>query len=284
MLVFSTVDKIRLFLRMERESGRRIAFVPTMGALHEGHLSLIRRAISENDICVCSIFVNPIQFNEIEDFNKYPRPLEKDLNALKKEGCHAVFVPEVKEIYPENSKALIKIELGNISEVLEGKHRPGHFDGVVRVVKRLFDIVEPHCAYFGQKDYQQYLVICTMTEYFDLKIQIIMHPIIRAKDGLALSSRNVRLSSEERIIAPLLYHTLQKAAHDLSFQSAEEVKKNALIVLEKEKNLQCEYFEVVNAVNLQTIHGKIPKNRQVLLCAAIRLGTVRLIDNILITM
>jgi pantoate--beta-alanine ligase len=263
-----------------RRQQKKIGFVPTMGALHAGHLSLIEKSIKENDITVISIYVNPTQFNEKSDFDKYPRTIEDDLVKLGELKPDIVFAPEHDNMYPEGFEK-ISIDLGNVTNVLEGKHRPGHFDGVVTIVKKLFDVVEPHLAYFGQKDFQQYLVIKKMVEYFNLPLTIIRCPIIREKDGLAMSSRNVRLNDSERKIAPVLYQQLLAAKNLLDKMPADEIKEKAKSELKKHSQISFEYFEILDANNLNSINN-ISEAKEILICVALKIGQIRLIDNILV--
>lgn len=263
-----------------REKQKKIGFVPTMGALHTGHLSLIEKSKKENDITIVSIYVNPTQFNEKSDFDKYPRTLEDDLIKLNELKPDIIFAPENDNMYPEGFEK-ISIELGNVANVLEGKHRPGHFDGVVTIVKKLFDIVEPHVAYFGQKDFQQYLVIKHMVNYFNLPIKIVKCPIVREKDGLAMSSRNVRLNDSERKIAPVLYQQLLTAKNLLDKIPVDEIKEKAESELKKHGQISFEYFEILNANNLNSIND-ISDAKEILICVALKIGQIRLIDNILV--
>lgn len=228
-----------------------IGFVPTMGALHEGHLSLIRSSRKDNDITIVSIFVNPTQFDDPSDLSAYPKPVEKDLSLLKQEGVDYLFMPQYDELYPDNYR--YKINENELSRRFCGAHRPGHFDGVLSVVMKLFNIVDPHRAYFGEKDYQQLELIQGMVEAFFMKVEIVPCPIVREKDGLALSSRNLRLSESERKQAPQFHEALT------STDSTEEA-----IELLKTHGFDVDYVEDL-------------KNRRL---AAIRLGEVRLIDNV----
>ncbi len=268
-------------LRNCRRQKMKIAFVPTMGALHDGHLSLVEKACKENDICVVSIFVNPTQFNERSDFDNYPRLSEKDINMLKQTDCNFVYVPAVNDIYPENKFDLIHLDLGLLTKVLEARFRPGHFDGVITVVKKLFDIVQPDIAYFGQKDYQQYLVIDAMTKHFNMGIEIIAMPTRREKDGLAMSSRNMRLTKENRSFAPEIYQSLLKAQNMLKTQTPAQIKDWATKHLNSFKEVDLEYFEIVNAMTLEQI-STVDDTGEIAICTALKLGDIRLIDNILV--
>jgi pantoate--beta-alanine ligase len=209
MKTFSTIKALREALSTARNAGNTIGFVPTMGALHEGHLDLMRRALKENDCLVVSIFVNPIQFNNKEDLEKYPRVLEADSKMLESIGCQYLFAPDANEIYPEPDKS--EYDFGLLSEVMEAAFRPGHFNGVAIVVRKLFEIVEPETAYFGEKDFQQLAVIKQLVKMLEMPVKIIPCSIVRETDGLAMSSRNVRLTAHERQLAPNIYKTLTKS-------------------------------------------------------------------------
>ncbi len=286
MKQFTTVAELQSALADARKEGKTIGLVPTMGALHEGHLSLIRRAAKENDIAVVSLFVNPIQFNNKEDLEKYPRTIEADMALISSQvqGEIYAFAPTVEEMYPE--PVTTTYHFGQLEEVMEGPRRPGHFSGVAVVVRRLFDIVEPRKAYFGEKDYQQLAIIRNLIEQIKYPIEIVACPIVRADDGLALSSRNMRLSKAARAIAPTIHETLQQADEMAECEEVEEVKEWVLSTLASfhEVNpdlcpdglrFEPEYFEVVDGVTLQPIEewkeGAVG-------CIAVWLDGVRLID------
>lgn len=290
MQVFNTVASLQEAL--SKAAGRSIGLVPTMGALHEGHLSLISRAVSENQIVAVSIFVNPIQFNNAEDLQKYPRTVEADLEKIAQldkssnaNGCDImVFVPSVEEMYPTPSTETY--HFGQIEEVMEGPRRPGHFSGVAVVVRRLFDIVRPQRAYFGEKDFQQVAIIRNLLEQIKYPIEIVPCPIVRAEDGLALSSRNMRLSPEARAIAPIIYETLQQAVEMSECEEVEDVIEWVLSTLASfhEVNPQPnglrfepEYFEIVNDTTLQPIENW-DEAEGIVGCIAVWLDGVRLID------
>ncbi len=286
---FETVSSIKEALAKAKAEGKTIGLVPTMGALHEGHLSLIRRAAKENDVAVVSMFVNPIQFNNKEDLEKYPRTIDADLKLVEGvEGTVFAFVPSVEEMYPEPVKQ--EYHFGPLEEVMEGPQRPGHFSGVAVVVRRLFDIAEPKRAYFGEKDYQQLAIIRNLIEQIHYDIEIVACPIVRADDGLALSSRNMRLSPAARAIAPAIYDTLQQAAEMAEYEDVDEVKEWVMSTLASfhEVNAdQCpdglmfepEYFEVVNARTLQPIEDWDETGDDGAVgCIAVWLDGVRLID------
>ena len=254
-----------------------IGFVPTMGALHEGHLSLVRQAKRENEVVVASIFVNPIQFNNSEDLEKYPRNLEHDLTLLKEVGCTIVFAPAETEIYPEKPTEVYTF--GTLETVMEGQFRPGHFNGVAVVVKRLFDLVKPTVAYFGEKDFQQLAIIRALVEQENLAVEIVGCPIIREKDGLAMSSRNTRLSDEDRRIAPQIHKILRDGRDLIDVFPPKQLKSFMEDQLKKIPRTRLEYLEIVNAKTLQPIEQWNDCPRRIA-CVAIWLGGVRLIDNV----
>lgn len=267
------------YLAPFRREGKRIGLVPTMGALHAGHLSLLNYIKRYCDIGVCSIFVNPTQFNDPEDLEKYPRPIQQDLKLLEEIGCDVVFIPAVEEMYGESEQWTI--ELGQLDQVLEGALRPGHYQGVTQIVKKLFDIIIPHVACFGQKDYQQFLVVKKMVEIYSLDINLIMCPTLREQDGLAMSSRNVRLSVKGRQQALAIAQTLhefQDSYLDLGVGAARE---QAIRKLTKSEGLTLEYFEVCEPQTLQTVHSA-EKGDQLVVLVAAWVDGVRLIDNIIL--
>ena len=277
MLVFKTIDETRKFVSQARELDQTIGFVPTMGALHPGHLELMRRAKKENDLLVVSIFVNPIQFNNATDLKKYPRVLFKDLEMLKTIDCDAVFVPSVKEMYPEPINKTF--DFGLLEKVMEGAFRPGHFNGVAIVVEKLFEIVEPHKAYFGEKDFQQLAIIKKLVEMERIPVEIVPCAIVREKDGLAMSSRNVRLSPEERAIAPRIFKVLKEVAGRASEMDPVLLQQWGMKQLQAEEAFDVEYFQIAEDVTLQTIvNWQI--GQDALAFVALKLGQVRLIDNI----
>ncbi len=276
--VFNTINKTSEYLSKQRSDGRTIGFVPTMGALHEGHLELMRRAKNENDLLACSIFVNPIQFNNKEDLKKYPRTLEDDIRKLKSIGCDILFAPSAEEMYPEEEKTVY--DFSNLDKVMEGKHRPGHFNGVAIVVKKLFDIIQPDKAYFGEKDFQQLVIIQTLVKQLNLSVEIIPCPIVREKDGLAMSSRNERLSPDERKIAPIIYKTLQFVKNNYSNFSLEEINKHVTSEINSNPGMKLEYFEIIDKQSLLPVKNLADSNNFIA-CIALFLGKIRLIDNIL---
>ncbi len=280
MYLFKNAPALRQYLARFRTKNRRIGFVPTMGALHAGHLSLIRQSLDATQCTVCSIFVNPTQFNEASDLLKYPRTPARDLEMLHKVGCHAVFMPPVEEIYPEGMDTGVNIDFDSLSQPMEGRFRPGHFEGVAQVVKRLLDIVEPSLLFMGQKDYQQFLVVRHMLETLSIPTEAIMSPTVREKDGLAMSSRNQRLSAEQRAQAPAIYRSLKKAARLMKKHTPRQVAEKAIAELQ-ESGLKPEYFEIVNGRTLQPVET-FKATGPIVACVAAWAGEVRLIDNIVL--
>jgi pantoate--beta-alanine ligase len=260
----------------QRMAGRSVGFVPTMGALHEGHLSLIRRSVSENDLTVCSIFVNPIQFNNAEDLKRYPRMPEADQMMLEPAGCDLVFLPTVEEMYPEPVARVY--EFGALDKVMEGAYRPGHFNGVAVVVHRLFELVQSDKAYFGLKDYQQLLIIREMARQEGHKTEIIGCPIIREADGLAMSSRNMRLTPEQRNVAPAIHAALQYAADHYHEYSVDGLKTLIQMRVAAIPEARPEYVEFADANTLVPI-SHWSSSESCILCVAVYLGDIRLIDN-----
>ena len=277
MNIYKTAEELRSFVTKERKQGHRIAFVPTMGALHEGHLSLVRRALKENDCCIVSVFVNPTQFNNPRDLETYPRTLDADSRLLASIGTTALFAPEVETIYPEPDTRVFHV--GAVAEVMEGKYRPGHFNGVMQVVSRLFDLAQPDCAYFGEKDFQQIAVLRAMAREIKSPVEIIACPIVREEDGLARSSRNTLLSEEGRAQAPNIYRILSESRTWSKELSPKAVIERATQLLDAIPTLRVEYFEIVDADTLQPITRweDSPKPHG---CITVYCGDVRLIDNI----
>ena len=274
------VFKDKLALSAFLSSKSKVGFVPTMGALHKGHVSLIRLSVSQCEITVCSIFVNPAQFNDKNDLLNYPRTTEKDLELLEEAGCDVVFIPEVDEIYPPNMP-MQQYDFGAIEKVMEGEHRPGHFNGMANVVQRLFDIVKPHVAFFGEKDYQQLCVVKQLVKLLNLPITIVPGAIIREADGLAMSSRNMLLTAEERIQAAGIYDTLTQIKNKSNSASVQELLQLANENFKKFPLIAPEYIQFAYADNLEKL-VEHDKNRAVMLFVAVKLGKVRLIDNMLI--
>ena len=277
MIIVKNIRELRIFLATERQAGKFIGFVPTMGALHQGHLSLVQYCMQANEVCVVSIFVNPSQFNDKQDLAAYPRMLEHDCLLLESMGCHYVFAPEVEEMYPEPDIRIF--EFGIISEVMEGAFRPGHFNGVAQIVSKLFEVVEPDHAYFGEKDFQQIAVIKEMVRQLNMPVQIVACPIVREADGLALSSRNIRLSTEQRRIAPVIAATLKESRTFVPGKSVREVIDWVVNTLNREPLFHVEYFEIVDNRTLQQIDDWLESITPIG-CIAVFCGEVRLIDNV----
>ena len=283
MEVFEKSHIIQNHIAKLKSQGHKIGFVPTMGALHRGHLSLIEEAHKGNDIVVASIFVNPTQFNNPDDLKNYPRNLDKDLKLLEENHCHLVFTPTIEEIYPDENAKKSTYHFGKIVEIMEGKFRPGHFDGVANVVSRLFKIIRPDNAYFGQKDFQQYILIKTLVNKYlkDLNIAIHRCPIIREKDGLAMSSRNVLLSSGQRKSAALISQTLFWAKDHYKNFTVDDLKKEITGKINKDENMELEYIEFVTDPELNEIKNW-SESDNIVACIAVQVGKVRLIDNVYI--
>lgn len=277
-VVVGKISELKVMLQGFRSEGKSIGFVPTMGALHKGHVSLVERSVAENDITVVSIFVNPTQFNDKNDLKNYPRMPEKDIAMLDAAGVDVVFMPTEDEIYPEPDTRVF--DFGILDKVMEGKFRPGHFNGVAQVVSKLFDIVEPHRAYFGQKDYQQLAIIRAMVRMLGYKIEIVGCPIVREPDGLAMSSRNLLLTPENRNSAPLIYKTLVEARNKTNELSVKEMIDWVVNGINADPNLKVEYFELVDADSLLPVQGWDHPNR-IVGCIAVWAGNIRLIDNMM---
>jgi pantoate--beta-alanine ligase len=277
MKLIQTIQELRTELDALRKQGKSIGLVPTMGALHEGHASLVKRAVAENDVVVVSDFVNPTQFNDPNDLIKYPRTLDADCALLEKEGAHIVFAPSVEEVYPEPDTRTFSY--APLDTVMEGKYRPGHFNGVCQIVSKLFMMVEPDKAYFGEKDFQQLAIIREMVNQMEFPLQIVGCPIVREKDGLALSSRNARLSEEQRQQALNISKTLFKSLEWAAGHSVEETQQFVEKSIAEAEGLELEYFEIVDGVTLQKISAW-KDAPYVVGCITVYCGEVRLIDNI----
>jgi pantoate--beta-alanine ligase len=276
--LFTTKREIANFLADQKKTEKKIGFVPTMGALHDGHLSLIKSSKDLTNLTVCSIFVNPTQFNDPKDLEKYPRPVDDDIEKLKKAGCDVLFMPDVKEMYAEGESW--HIDLGDLENVLEGKFRPGHYQGVTQIVKKLFDIINPDIAFFGQKDYQQYLVIDAMVRKFAMPVELNMCPIVREKDGLAMSSRNVRLSKKEREQALALSRALEITQKNFQDKTIDELETEAKEFLEKSDGIKLEYFEIADG---ETLHSTTSRDsKRIVALVAAFVGNTRLIDNLIL--
>ena len=279
MKTFTTVKELQAELKKHKK--KTIGFVPTMGALHSGHISLMKNSIKENDLTVCSIFVNPTQFNVKSDLEKYPRTLKSDSEKLKKAGVDYLFAPSVKEIYPKGTKKSVKVNLKGLDKQMEGEFRPGHFEGVVQVVHRLLDIVKPTRLYMGQKDFQQFTIIAQMIKSLKMKVELVVVKIQRAKDGLALSSRNVRLTEAKRKWAPIIYKELKKAKKLMKKKTVEEVKALAMEALGKPRGYKPEYFTIVDGYSLKPITNWSDSD-YIVAATAVWAGKIRLIDNMIL--
>ena len=280
MVIFKEIEPLRAFLYNKRGRNHSIGLVPTMGALHQGHLELVKASKKSNSVTVCSIFVNPTQFNNPSDLEKYPRSPEQDIELLNSVDCDVLFVPDKKEMYPKPST--VKFDFGQLDKVLEGEFRPGHFSGVALVVSKLFNIVNPSRAYFGQKDFQQFKIINRLVEELYFNIELICFPTLREADGLAMSSRNLRLSDEHRKTALVFYRALMfaktefKKGTNLKFVK-EQVTKMCL----HEADVRLEYFELADVENLNLLENVKPANQSIVLIAGF-VGEIRLIDNMFV--
>lgn len=279
MRVFNTQSDIRKYLGDQKSNGLKIGFVPTMGALHEGHLSLLKEAKADSDLVVCSIFVNPIQFNNNNDLKKYPREIESDIEKLKSVECDVLFHPSVEEMYPVPDETIFNF--GELDKVMEGQHRPGHFNGVAVVVKKLFEIVEPDKAFFGLKDYQQLVIIHRLTQDFNLPVEIIPCPTAREESGLAMSSRNELLSESDRDQAAIIYEILKMVKVQAGFTPVNELKADIYKQFKRNRNMDLEYFDIVDMYSLKPIKAWAASNN-VIACIAVNIGNVRLIDNLIL--
>lgn len=280
MEIFKTKAALKAFLQPLKASAKKIALVPTMGALHNGHISLIKLAQQNADVIICSIFVNPTQFTDPKDLEKYPRPIEHDLAMLADAGCNAVFMPNVEEMYPNGADEAWHIDLGKAEFLLEGEFRKGHYQGVTQIVKKLFDAVEPDVAMFGQKDFQQVLMIKNMLSYFKLPITIITCPIIREDDGLAMSSRNIHLSTEERLHSLVLSKSLQFVVDHFNEYPLAELVDKAKACYQGIEGVELDYFTIADGNTLEPAKSKDEDNLVALVAA--KVGSTRLIDNMII--
>lgn len=278
MKVVSTKNELINLINDYKKSGKNIGFVPTMGALHQGHLSLVKTCKDNCDIAVVSVFVNPTQFNDPDDLKRYPRTPEKDSALLESADCDIAFFPSVEEIYPE--KDTRKFDFGYLETVMEGAKRPGHFNGVGQVVSRLFDMVKPDKAFFGMKDFQQVAIIKNMVQQLNYSLEIIPCPIIREESGLALSSRNALLDYEHKKNAPHIYATLKKARNLASRMNVNELKKWITDEINNNPFLETEYVEIVDETTLKVVNDWQEKGTKVA-CVAVYAGKIRLIDNII---
>ena len=280
MLIFTKIAELQAFIAHVKSSGKKTGFVPTMGALHQGHTSLIAISKIACDVTICSIFVNPTQFNDKKDLERYPRMPEKDIKLLESAGCDAVFLPEVDEMYPGGQASDGKaFDFGYLDKILEGAHRPGHFNGVAQVVKRFFEIVEPDKAFFGSKDYQQVMIVKALVQQMQSPIEIIACPILRESDGLAMSSRNALLSAEERKIAGLVPKMMQEAKQITLQNGISAAKLFIEQEVGKQPLMKLDYFEVCDAETLKLI-AQLNESKQHVAVIACFVGKTRLIDNL----
>jgi pantoate--beta-alanine ligase len=281
VLIFHKVTDIQNYLSNNFWDKKTIGFVPTMGALHQGHLSIIKQSKAENDITIASIFVNPTQFNNKDDFDKYPNTIGTDIEKLVAEGTDILLLPNVSEMYPDGTLYEINFDAGYLDTVMEGAFRPGHFKGVAQIVKRLLDIVQPTTLYLGQKDYQQFMVVKKMITDLKIPVYLKMASTLREEDGLAMSSRNMRLDEASRRNAVSVFAILKKAATDAKQYSVAEAKANALKSLQEIPQATPEYLEFANAENLALIE-KYDISVPTVICVAVWIGGIRLIDNIIL--
>jgi pantoate--beta-alanine ligase len=280
MEILKSIDTIRLFIQKKRLAVKKIGLVPTMGALHDGHLELVKFSKGQNDLTIVSIFVNPMQFNKKEDFEKYPNKVSEDIKTLEEIGCDVIFMPDSREMYTENET--LKFNFGYIERLMEGEFRPGHFSGVGLVISKLFNIVNPDRAYFGEKDLQQLTIIKKLAKDLNFNVEIIGVPTVREASGLAMSSRNLRLSELEKEIAINVYKSLRLFQDLLGANNSIVQSKNQVIdFLKSIKGLELEYLEIVDTHSLMPIM-EIIKNRSFSLCIAVYVSKIRLIDNITI--
>ena len=278
MKIENKVIDLQKEITLYKDKGLTVGFVPTMGALHQGHLELVSQAKKQTDICVVSVFVNPTQFNNKEDLEKYPRTPEQDCEKLKSKGCDIVFIPSVEEVYPEQDTRVF--DFGLLDKVMEGKMRPGHFNGVAQVVSRLFDMVTPDKAYFGEKDFQQVAIINKMVEMLNYNIEIVQCPIVREESGLALSSRNMRLNEQQYKEAVNISKALFKSKNLVDTAPVNEVINSVIEEINQVPSLNVEYFEIVDGNNLQPVSNWNDSN-YIVGCITVFCGDVRLIDNII---
>ena len=280
MLIFKKVADLQRWLDGQRADGRTVGFAPTMGALHQGHLELVRLAKSAGDLAVASIFVNPTQFNDPKDLEKYPRTPERDIELLISADCDVLFMPPVEEVYPQGQNLTIRLNFRQLEKVMEGVFRPGHFAGMATVVHRLLDIVRPQRLYMGQKDFQQLSIVRDMLRQLQMPIELVMCATVREADGLAMSSRNVRLSPDMRAAAPVIYETLMWAKTELPQRPCSEIQQEALQKLTA-AGLRPEYFDIVDGISLLPVE-QWADSAFIVACTAAFAGEVRLIDNVVL--
>lgn len=277
MLITGSSNEVLRQVEQAKSEGKTVGFVPTMGALHKGHISLVEQCKKECGYTVVSVFVNPTQFNDKDDYKRYPRVPEDDTNMLEQAGCDLVFMPTEEEIYPERDTRVF--DFTPLDKVMEGAFRPGHFNGVAQVVSRLFDIVKPDKAFFGQKDFQQLAIIRQLVRQQNYPITIVGCDIVREADGLAMSSRNMLLNPQQRQAAPLIYQVLQKAKEQTDKLTPEQLKAYITEEINVNNELKTEYAEIVDAENLQPVKGWSEASC-IQLCVAVQVGKIRLIDNV----
>jgi pantoate--beta-alanine ligase len=281
MLLFKGVSELQKYLSSLKNKGLSLGFVPTMGALHRGHISLIDRSRNECDVTVTSIFVNPTQFDNASDLEKYPRTVEKDIEMLAESGCDILFMPDILDVYPNGMTPSVKFNFGKLDRVLEGVFRPGHFEGMAQVVHRLLEIVNPNRLYMGQKDFQQAAIVGRMLELMKSDTELVACPIQREPDGLAMSSRNARITPEDRLKVSLIYHTLAEAAERVGEYNPSDIQRLALLRLKTEPHFKVEYFEIVDGRTLLPIQLFEDTDYAIAL-VAIWVGEIRLIDNMIL--
>jgi pantoate--beta-alanine ligase len=279
MEIFTTKKSLDQHLRQIRVAKKTIGLVPTMGALHPGHLSLIQQAKQYNDEIACTIFVNPTQFNDPKDLEKYPHTIDADIKLLEQANCNILFNPDVKEIYDNNEHW--HLDIGDLEHLLEGKFRPGHYQGVTQVVYKLFDIIKPDTAFFGQKDYQQFLIISKMVETLHIPVKLVMCPIIREPDGLAMSSRNIHLTADDRRHALILSKTLNWVKNNFDNNVIPQLKKEAESKISCEPDVELDYFEIVDG---NTLHTADKNTKKIVALVAAKVGKTRLIDNMILSL
>ena len=280
MYIFRKIADLKAYLAQLRVSGKRIGFVPTMGALHAGHISLIEEANKGSDVTVCSIFVNPTQFDNADDLKKYARNLPKDAKMLGDALTNVLFAPNVEEVYPPNLDTEVDLDFGQLTKVMEGRFRTGHFEGMVQVVTRLLNIVEPDSLYMGQKDFQQAAIVKNMLQQQKRKTKLVVCPIIREPHGLAMSSRNVRLAPDDRKLAKVLHEALLETKQNLAKKDIASLKKLAKEKIES-AGLKLDYFEIADASSLLSIES-MDQSTEIVACVAAYLKDVRLIDNMIL--
>ena len=280
MKILKRVSSIQRHLNYWKKKKKSIGFIPTMGALHAGHLSLVQKSVEENDITVVSIFVNPTQFNEKSDLEKYPRNLKKDAALLKTTHVDYIFAPSVTQIYPEKGNQMPKLDISDLTKLMEGPNRPGHFEGVVQVVYRLLDIIKPQNLYMGQKDFQQFTIIQYMINRLKMNVRLRVCPIIREAHGLAMSSRNERLSKSLRQRAHILYDNLKMAKDLIHEKDPEYIEKKALKNLEQ-NDFKPEYFQIVDGYTMKKVN-QVRRHKLIVACTAVWAKNIRLIDNMIL--